>query len=395
MGAAQCRDPRRRHPQCLPPGKPHSVWAKLFDTEPSARALRAPLRGTPGEALLEAWGRATRPVRLARPGARGGPLEPARLSPHRARPPSESPTGRRGLRRGWVHVITATIATAGSTFNARPVHQRPGSPGPGVAGRRGRSASQTIASPGPPSITSTTAPPRTRTVSPINGIRSRNAISTAIGNARWKPSISRKAQVRTPAAIASTRLTLTYALTTSATRTPTRRARSRWGTGKPHGPPLEHAPAVEEEEEGQGEHRDRRDQVLEQTDRELAKVAGRGAQPRRQAARLLAQLLGDLVLVVEVLELLVVVRPALEVGDVGRQLLRQFLDLADDRREDVEDEEDERTDENGVDTEDRGHPWQRPVADTDPLAATPPRGRAPGRGRSRSPPIAASSGCGE
>ena len=89
------------------------------------------------------------------------------------------------------------------------------------------------------------------------------------------------------------------------------------------GGPLEQLDAVEEQEEGEGEHDDRLDQVVEQADGDLLAAPGGVAELRRELRGLLGEQLGDVVLVVELAELLVVVGPVLEVLDVGGQLRRR------------------------------------------------------------------------
>ena len=80
-----------------------------------------------------------------------------------------------------------------------------------------------------------------------------------------------------------------------------------------------------------------------------------------------AELRGDVVLRVEVLELLVVVGPALEVVDVARQLRGQPLDVVDDRRKDVQDQKDEEREGGEVHDQDRQHPRHRAVSRPGPL----------------------------
>ena len=133
------------------------------------------------------------------------------------------------------------------------------------------------------------------------------------------------------------------------------------------GDALELAGAVEQQEVGEGEHDDRLDEVVEQPDRDLLDRVRGVAEVRRQLRRLLGEQLGDVVLVVELAELLVVVRPALEVVDVGGQLRAELLDLADDRRDHVQDEEAEADEEDDVDDEDREPARQRAAADPRPL----------------------------
>lgn len=67
------------------------------------------------------------------------------------------------------------------------------------------------------------------------------------------------------------------------------------------------------------------------------------------------QLGGDVVLRVEVLELLVVVRPGLEVMNVAGELVRQAFDVVDDRREDLQYQEHHQRQREQVDEQNRQH----------------------------------------
>ena len=93
--------------------------------------------------------------------------------------------------------------------------------------------------------------------------------------------------------------------------------------------------------------------------------------------RLLGQGLGDVVLVVQVLELLVLVRPLPEVLDVAGDLGAEVLELADDRRDHLEDQEDEEPEQDHVDDQDR-QPAREYLVATHPQALDPVHRRAHG-----------------
>jgi hypothetical protein len=132
---------------------------------------------------------------------------------------------------------------------------------------------------------------------------------------------------------------------------------------QPQGGPLELAGPVEQQEEGQGEHDDRFDKVVEQPDRDGLGGARGVGEVGRQLRRLLREQRGDVVLVVELAELLVVLGPGFEVLDVGGQLRAELLDLADDRRDHVQDQEAEADQEEHVGDHDRQPARQRAAAD--------------------------------
>ena len=105
---------------------------------------------------------------------------------------------------------------------------------------------------------------------------------------------------------------------------------------------VEQARALEQQEEGEDEDGDRADEVLEEADGERLELAGGAREVARQLRRLRLQGVGQVVLLVEVAELLVVVRPVLGVADVAGAEGADLLDLVDHRRDHVEDQEAER-----------------------------------------------------
>jgi hypothetical protein len=86
-----------------------------------------------------------------------------------------------------------------------------------------------------------------------------------------------------------------------------------------------------------------------------------------QGRRLLAQLGGDVVLRVEILELLVVVRPGLEVMNVAGELVRQAFDVVDDRREDLQYQEHHQRQGEQVDEHNRQHLRHQALSGPRPL----------------------------
>ena len=143
---------------------------------------------------------------------------------------------------------------------------------------------------------------------------------------------------------------------------------------------------LEQEEEGDDHDRQRRDRVLEDLERDALELAGGAAEHAGQLRGLLAQGLGQVVLVVEIAELVVVLGPVLGVLDVGRALRAELLDLADHGRDHLEDQEDEHEEGRDEDGQDR-QPARRVVApDADALDDRHRRGEREGEEDRRDEP---------
>src|SRR5215208_5352803 len=122
-------------------------------------------------------------------------------------------------------------------------------------------------------------------VKPIRGMRSKNPTMTPIVTARSTPMISRESHVKTPAAIASIRLTETLGLDHPRDPGGDPPQALRRGVVESLEEPLALLAPVEEQEERQREDGDRGDEVLQDAHGDVPYVAGGVAQLRRDRGR--------------------------------------------------------------------------------------------------------------
>jgi hypothetical protein len=124
-------------------------------------------------------------------------------------------------------------------------------------------------------------------------------------------------------------------------------------------------PPAPHHEERQHEDRDRREDRVDDAEADVAQHAGRVAEPLGELLRLLLQLAGEVVVLLELAQLVVVVDEVRELLRVFRQVVDEVVGLRHDRRHEQADERERSEDQRDVDDRDRQPALHPPLEERD------------------------------